>query len=156
MMDRKHYRLLQAALSQYRSLEQPNFWFQAEAVRKRPYEPLVHELRGWLEVEDMTDLNADVSFVYRLSASGQQWNLMLSMVGPYAVLTQFTEEGETFVGKPTSALEGSITALLARHQLERPPKAALKKPVPLRLNYCEPEDVCMFQALFTDLEWIPF
>ncbi|MEV0192337.1 hypothetical protein AB0I39_27870 [Kitasatospora purpeofusca] len=77
---------LDHARRMYGSLTQPDFSFAGNAYRSQPHKGLVERLSRFLEVEDDTHLDVDVSFYYKLSSKSGRWHLLLSMVGPYAML----------------------------------------------------------------------
>nr|AFO69392.1 hypothetical protein [Amycolatopsis orientalis subsp. vinearia] len=79
---------LEHARRAYGDLRKPDYGFFSDALRVRPWEPLVDRLRQLLLVEDWTDREDDVSFSYVLQVSRDSpaWSLWLSAVGPFALL----------------------------------------------------------------------
>ncbi|MCR6485135.1 hypothetical protein M8542_20095 [Amycolatopsis sp. OK19-0408] len=79
---------LEHASRAYGDLRKPGYAFFEEALRTRPWEPLVERLRQVMRVEDWTDREDDVSFSYVLDRSrhSEAWLLWLSAVGPFALL----------------------------------------------------------------------
>lgn len=82
--------LLEALRRAYGSIERPLWNFVAEAEQRQPFTPLISHISRDVGVEcvqDMTDTNEDVAFVYAVrSVLGQTMLVYLSMVGPYALL----------------------------------------------------------------------
>lgn len=74
------------AKRRYTSLSNPNFSFIQKIWESRPYDPIIEEIGILCRLEDITDVNYDVSFQYVLRFSDTQWILELSMVGPYFIL----------------------------------------------------------------------
>lgn len=86
--------------TKYQSLEKPNFSFVSRIVDVNPYMEFIEGLKAYCGIEDITDINYDVSFVYILNCSNQQYMLQLSMVGRYAVLYKLSSEREMRVINP--------------------------------------------------------
>ncbi|MGW2539963.1 hypothetical protein ACWC5I_03610 [Kitasatospora sp. NPDC001574] len=70
----------------YGSLRDPDFAFATRTYQQQPYKALVDNLSGFAEVRDNTHLDSDVCFYYEVSTASGSWHLLLSMVGPYAML----------------------------------------------------------------------
>ncbi|WP_406085984.1 hypothetical protein [Kitasatospora purpeofusca] len=77
---------LKDAAIAYGSLERPDFAFVTSAYQRQPYRSLVEALSSFAVVEDDTHLDDDVCFQYKISTKSGSWRLLLSMVGPYAML----------------------------------------------------------------------
>lgn len=54
---------------------------------ERPYDQLLPMLQRVGSVVDTTDINEDVSFAWAIEIGGDTWLIRLSMVGPYALVT---------------------------------------------------------------------
>ncbi|MFE2175814.1 hypothetical protein [Kitasatospora sp. NPDC059462] len=82
--------LLSSALADariaYGSLTSPDFSFAARACQRQPYRRLMERISEFSKVEDNTHLDEDVCFYCKISSSSGNWHLLLSMVGPYAML----------------------------------------------------------------------
>ncbi len=154
--------LFQAIAAKYRSMDNPDFHWVSEEYERRPYRELERCLGDRFVVEDTTDLNNDVSCVLSVSSeiSGARWSLMLSLVGPYAVLLRETgaEGWDVYAGVGSDAKseeEKWILEACNQHSVEVLSLEVLKIPIPLRLFDAEPENVRMYQALFSDSDHIP-
>ncbi len=73
-------------IAKYRSLRNPDYSFVSRVYQAEIYKKVIESLSGFFEIQDMTDINDDVSFVYVISSTETEWILMLSMVGRYAAL----------------------------------------------------------------------
>jgi len=152
-----------ALLSKYRSLETPNFEWVQVAYQEDPTKTIRERLAHSFDISEFTDLNNDVSVGYELYEPGgtiPKWALRLSMVGPYAMLVRNTPnapnrmlvDGLDDCQDPSEKL---VAAVLDESGLELLDREALSTPVPLRLFVTEPHHVRMYQALFTDTEFMP-
>jgi hypothetical protein len=151
--------LTEAIKHKYKSLEQPDFSFVNKAISLRPYEFLIQKIRNLFEVEELTDSNDDVSFRYLLSKSKkQQWVVELSMLGRFATILRIPEVGPIrVVSKDTSVQEErDIVSLLMENQFKILDQQVLEQPFPLRLFNTAPENVCIYQALFSDTDVLPW
>ena len=116
--------------TKYQSFEKPNFTFVSKMVDRNPYREFIEGLKTYCEIEDITDINYDVSFVYILNCSSQQYMLQLSMVGRYAALYRLSSEREMLIIDPKevvvepivktviNALEKEDIALLDEQMLD--------------------------------------
>lgn len=146
--------------SKYGSLESPNFSFVGEALSGRPYEDLIKRIGRLCAVEEDTDPNDDVSFGYILTAGEQQWLLRISMLGPYGVFFRLTngDEMEIIEGErqAASTFEKEVLSLLSDTGVRLLSLEELSLRVPLKLFNADPEDVRLYQALFADIETLPW
>jgi hypothetical protein len=116
--------------TKYQSLEKPNFTFVSKIVDRNPYWEFIEGLKAYCEIEDITDINYDVSFVYIVNCSNQQYMLQLSMVGRYAALYRLSSKREMLIIDPKevvvepivktiiNALEKEDIALLDEQMLD--------------------------------------
>jgi len=151
--------ILSSMQQRYGSLENPRFDFVETAIDDRPYDALVRELDTHFSVEEDTDPNDDVSFGFLLRRDTRRWVLRLSMVGPYAALTRLRGH-RVFLVDPDrtdlSDVEQEILGIVQAHGLTPIDQATLTVRVPLRLHNTDPENVRLYQALFTDTDWLPW
>ena len=145
----------------YRSLDEPNFSFVMEATRKRPYEDVISEVVTTLGLasEEYNDPNDDVSFQYHLSRGDENWAVELSMLGPFAVVARIGEGWDRVLiqnDSSLSELERQLLAILRSYGLRLLSREELEQPVPLRLFNAEPGDVRVYQALFSDIDVLPW
>ena len=149
--------LLESVLQKYRSLETPDFSFVSKAISSKPYNSLINEMSEVFEIEEITDLNEDVSFRYVVSGSEKKWVIELSMLGLYAVILRIPEAGSvTLLSSPMCEQEERIISLLAIYQFEILHQQVLDKPIALSLCNTEPGNVFIYQALFSDTEVLPW
>jgi hypothetical protein len=150
--------LLKVIELKHKSFDQPNFSFVKETVSANPYQSLIDELMNIFEIKDITDINDDVSFNYLLSSSDRQWVVELSMVGLYAIILKKSDTGslELVTADTTMQEEQIIMSLLINNKFDILEKEILEHPCPLKLFNTEPENVSIFQALFSDTDLYPW
>ncbi|MEW8288135.1 MAG: hypothetical protein AB2697_19310, partial [Candidatus Thiodiazotropha endolucinida] len=78
----------------YKSLDEPDYSFVNKAIASKPYSSLIRVFKSIYVIEDITDINDDVSFRYLLSNSNNKWIIELSMLGLYAVLLRAQNSGK--------------------------------------------------------------
>lgn len=158
MVTQNRHDLLDVLKRNYKSLEQPDFSFVSRAVSSKPYEALIKDFRDLFDVEEITDPNDDVSFRYVVSKSNNQWVVELSMLGKYTAVLRVFQPGHTeLVSQNSSAPEDKdIISLLIENQFEILGKDELEQPVALKLFNTEPENTCIYQALFSDTDILPW
>ncbi|KYF97203.1 hypothetical protein BE20_39475 [Sorangium cellulosum] len=154
--------LFQAIMAKYRSLENPDFRWVVEEYERKPYRELERRLVSRFSIEDITDLNNDVSCVFAISPEGSEarWTLKLSLVGPYAVLLRETgaRGWDVYVQGEADARsedERWILEACRQHAIEVLRLDVLKTPIGLRLFDTDPENVRLYQALFSDNDYLP-
>lgn len=144
----------------YTSLENPDFSFVSRSIAQNPYADAVHQLSNLFEVEEDTDPNCDVSFKYILTRAAATLVLRLSMVGPYAILLRIDEDGETkLLSEDTASLsdeEKGVREILAKGGLSLLDHELLTQPVPLTPRDPEDDVICIYQALFTETDYLPW
>lgn len=158
MVTQNRHDLLDVIKRNYKSLERPDFSFVSRAISSKAYDALIKNLRDLFDVEEITDSNDDVSFRYVVSKSNNQWIVELSMLGRYATVLRVLQPGQTeLVSQNTSAPEDKdIISLLLENRLEILGKDKLEQPVDLKLFNTEPENTCIYQALFSDIDVLPW
>lgn len=154
--------VLRRVIERYGSLERPDFHWVQIAYDRDPYADLRRKLSERFDLTDITDLNSDVSFAYELrSREGDgAWTLRLSMVAPYAALIRHAPRmpAEAIVDGPRDAKSGAETFIVeACHSVgcEVLHRDVLGLPVRLRLFETAPERVRAYQALFSDIDFLP-
>lgn len=110
----------------YGSLSQPTWHFASSAYRSHPYGEVVECLTDLgYQVNEVTDLNEDVSCSYLLLRDGFTWALYLSLVGPYAALLRVSpgDSEAPYSWGENSEVEGVLrehkVTLLSGEQLSR-------------------------------------
>ncbi|MGK3985801.1 hypothetical protein WME99_22330 [Sorangium sp. So ce136] len=154
--------LFQAILEKYKSLENPDCHWVVKEYERNPYRGLEQYMMSRFSVEDITDLNNDVSCVLAISPEGSvaQWTLKISLVGPYAVLLRETgaRGWDVYVQDESdvrSEDERWILEACRQHDVEVLRLDVLKMPIGLRLFDTDPENVRLYQALFSDNDYLP-
>lgn len=151
--------LRQVIVARYGSLESPRFGFVGEALEARPYQGLIDQLAELGRLEETTDVNVDVAFCLGITAAPEMAGVMLSMAGPYAVLTRLGAAGielvegrdpknSHFIEKIITLLEGAGVSILTEDELVTP--------LDLRLANTEPGEVTIYYALFTNTDAFPW
>lgn len=150
--------LLDIIQRKYKSFEEPEFGFVSKALSSQPYAPLVSRLRELFKVDETTEPNDDVSFGYVLSRDGKQWGLELSMVERYAVVFRISSiSGVEFVLSGSSVPEEhTLRELLLAHHFIILDQQTLEQPCPLKMHNTDPENMCIYQALFSDVDVLPW
>ncbi|MFE9306693.1 hypothetical protein ACIQCF_00380 [Streptomyces sp. NPDC088353] len=77
----------------YGSLERPRYDVISKRLEKEPYRDLLEELERLGEVEDVTDLNCDVAFAWKIRSGEPGVVARLSVVGPYAAVFRLHTDG---------------------------------------------------------------
>jgi len=75
----------------------------------RPYDALLARLGQMGRVVDTTDINEDVSFAWAIEVGSFTWLIRLSMVGPYALVTDY--EGRALVGPCGTLIDGALAMI---------------------------------------------
>ena len=141
--------------STYRSLEQPDFGFVKKASSSRPYEPLMKRLRDYAAVEQMTEADDEVCFVYLLKGRANIWKLDLSMVGPFGIFMRLSPKcrPEDCVHQQKddiNAYERKIVEMLRSGGIRLLTPEDLSAAVDLTLFNTPRAEVTLYQALFCD------
>ncbi|WNZ64002.1 hypothetical protein QEG98_10075 [Myxococcus sp. MxC21-1] len=155
-----HDRLLRTIEARYGSLVKPRFDFVEVELKKDPHALLCERISRIAEVEDLTNVNDDVCFSYRLrSTDGVLW-LRVSMVGPYFVLMRIAALGAhgRFVepGGLKEGVEGQIFEMCVQEGLVPIDRETCERPIEMLMFKTEPERVRVFNALFTDADLLPW
>ena len=139
----------------YKSLESPDFSFTRNRQVSKNHKCILKELERNYQVEDVTDLNCDVCSRFVLTKEKRAWVLELSMVGPYAILLDMDKTHSPILNFSSERNTKEVCELLIDYNLFFLEECMLKEPIPLKLDYCEPESVRIYQALFSDVEVMP-
>ncbi len=150
--------LSEKIVQKYKSLEYPDYSFVNKAISSRPYDSLIQQIKSLFEVEEITDSNDDVSFRYLLSKSKNQWVIELSMLGLYAAVLRLSDVMPIKVVTQNASDhdEQKIFSLLLESQFEILEQQELEHPFSIKLSNTEPENACIYQALFTDTDVLPW
>ncbi len=138
-------------LLRYKSFEQPSLFFVNEVYDRDGGKDAFFQLLKYFEVEDLTDTNDDVSFVYLLKKGTEEWQLRHSMVGNYFLLYKFiigVERNILLVEYPQTENEIFIRDLVIGLGGKFLSKDILDKKINLNL-YDEPNPT-IFRCLFSD------
>lgn len=150
--------LLEVIKRNYKSLEQPDFSFVSKAIPSKPYDSLINKVSDFFDVEELTDSNDDVSFRYLVSKSNNQWVIELSMLGLYATVLRLSKTGHAELVTQNTSMpeEKDIISLLLGSQFEMLGQDDLEQFVALKLFNTELENACVYQALFSDIDVLPW
>ncbi len=146
-------------LAKHGSFEKPDFHFRWKALEERPYRSFVDEALTHFFIKDQTDLNQDGCFVYTILAELKpQWMIQLSMVGRYGVLFRIERNHPALINCDNQLIPGEdvIVSLVAKHGIILLHKDILMTRVDLALDYTDPENVRVYQALFSDTDILPW
>lgn len=146
--------IMASLLDKYGSLERPTFFFVESALAKRPYDDIVQKLSKYFNIEETTDPNEDVSFVFALSQGVDSWLLQLSMIGPYAIILG-DHDVVTTDGDDRSEFEEKILEVLLNNDIKVLSSAYLQQYISLNLFNTDVGNVRIYQALFSDVDALP-
>ncbi|SDP93678.1 hypothetical protein [Lentzea jiangxiensis] len=133
----------------YGDVAAPRRDFAREMVKRDPYSALLLDLSATGETEDDTDINHEVAFTYFVRGS-RLLLVKLSMVGPYAVVLAFGEDGcgaGELLSRPAGPFESRVLDLVQVHGLRLVPVHHLETPVPLAVVPGR-DEVTLYAALF--------
>lgn len=162
MIDANEYQqIVDRVKEKYLSLIEPRFYFKRTAYAQRIYAHIEEEIGAIIVMEDETDINIDVSFQYVLRENKSLWGLQLSMVGLYAAIWRVVEYGKILqvIDATTNALEPieqRIIETLTKNNIYVLDENSLSMHIPLQLPYIDPQNVRIYQALFTELDILPW
>ncbi|MFD3466164.1 hypothetical protein ACFWWM_07310 [Streptomyces sp. NPDC058682] len=146
--------------SSYGDLSSPHFQFVRNSVTNRePFDTILRELGHIGPVADDTDTSCDVCFTYVVNAA-RPLIVKLSMVGPYAVILTFGEDG-LGVGALVSPLghmgpaESDVASVLTTHGFTLLPSDHLEQAVSIALVEGR-DQVSLYAALFEPEGQIPW
>jgi hypothetical protein len=155
--------ILESIKCRYGSMNEPDFhWVQSE-LAQRSFGTLISRLAAEFDMRDITDPNTDVSRALELApraTSKEIVTLRLSLVGPYAciarhrptTLDQTLMDGATDAQNPSELL---LVSLLESEGIALLDRRTLAAPVPLMLFETDPDRVRVYQALFSDVDFLP-
>ena len=143
------------------STDNPSFGFVEKRYKRLPYQAVVKKLRLFLRVEENTDLNYDFCVSLILSSGDGKVFLQLSLIDRYAVLMRLNEEGNCMkvITQSTSEMthsEKGILQTLLDENITILGKDVLEVPIHLILHYAEPDETYVYNALFSDIEMLPW
>jgi hypothetical protein len=147
----------------YGDLSSPKRHFVLEAANRQPFETVMRELSRWCEVEDDTDINCDVCFTLIMRCA-PPLIVKLSMVGPYALVLSFGEDGLAAQGKTLSPERSSdppgiadrVFEVLAEEGFIVVPEEQMEAMVPVAFSDNDTE-TSLYAALFEpegDVPWL--
>jgi hypothetical protein len=147
--------------STYETLAEPKFHFVKRALVERPYDRLVESVKSDFDLYETTEEEEDHAFMYALDREGKEWVLGISMVGPFAVFARTNPDqswSKIIIPSDTdlSSRERSVVEKLTAAGLHLLKQEELERAIPLKLFIAEPENVRVFQALFTDTDILPW
>ncbi len=123
--------------------------FTREMVKREPYSALLLDLSSAGDVEDDTDINHEVAFTYFVRGN-RLLIVKLSMIGPYAVVLAFGDDGHgraELITRPAGPFESQVLDLVVAHGFRIVPAEHLTTPVPLAVVPGRAE-VSLYAALF--------
>ncbi|MGY0464584.1 hypothetical protein ACW14Y_30690 [Kitasatospora sp. cg17-2] len=143
----------------------PNFAFVNECYDRNPYAEQIRRMSEIAGVEECTNLDDDVCF--RLEVDGgrrRKWIVLLSMVGPFAMVIQVDKVGSFFsdlVSTPLVASTDQVAAALLEilrdggfHVLSAE-ESTTNAPFMIPPDE-EPEDGPLYRILFSDATELPW
>jgi len=154
-----------AILKSYGSEEVPNFAFVQKRYDKGFYSAVVNDLISNFLVKENTDLNDDICVSLLLRKDTDSWNLLLSLVGKFAVLLRLPQQEESqksIIVAPHSDRnllipgEKSILGILKKNNVSLLAKDTLEIRRRFVLHNVDSEDTCLYHILFTDTEGLPW
>lgn len=158
MMKDEMTAILSKIREKYKSFENPEYHFVQAALAERPYQIVMDELsRKYPLVED-TDSNFDVSFGYLIGFGDKRWMLRISMIGPYAFFLRLESDRSILVNPSEIAAgeETTIMQILMRHNIKLLGRLTLDTPIQMKLYNTSIENTTLYQAMFSDTDFLPW
>lgn len=153
-------KMLDVIERRYGTSGEPYFEFVERSITEQPYARLLHQLSEKFVIEDITDVNYDVSFVFVLQQIRLSYILRLSMLGNYGLLMKSDLGSKGYWSISTENLfdsnEEAIIKALQKNNVELLDQETLELPVKIKLFNTAPEDVRVYQALFCDNDVLPW
>lgn len=146
----------------YGSRAQPVFAFQTDVAVRERYAGIISELSKFSDIEEITDLNVDVSFVFLVRIGNGVWIVRLSMVGPYALILDISDpqEAPTVVSRGKEPECGErvqiIMNIIEGNGIYVLDRSILERKVDLILFETSAQNTTVYQALFCDNEVLPW
>jgi hypothetical protein len=136
----------------YGSVSEPNYSFVLERHRQAPYQSVIQQLvAAGMLLQDVTDLNEDVSLGVVVRQERNSVLLQMSYVGPYALLQRCAVDAEQL---PESSLlapvETHVRGVLERSGIQVLSDSILKRVIPFKLPNSEGPEATLYQVLFAD------
>ena len=146
----------------YGSLTDPVRSFALDSANREPYRAVTEDLARLGQVVDDTDVNCDVCFTLVLRSTSVLI-VKLSMVGPYAVVLSFGQDGlapqAELVGDGDDSypadLATAVVSVLEQHGFVMVPRAHLESCVPLAVRG-RARGVTLYSALFEPEAEVPW
>lgn len=144
--------------SAFRNQKSPDYSFVEKQLKKKPYNLSENSLECSYAIREITDINEDHSFRYVLKNNDKELVLEISMVGKYAcvLIKHNTNNYRLSTSKHLSLHHQELYKFLKNNELIILPKEILEQPYSLNLNFADNENVKIYQALFTDTDYLPW
>ena len=151
--------IMTALVATYGSLAEPRCDKIYVAIAGPVHRNLIEEFRqNGMTVRETTDVNADVSNHLVISQSGDWVGLGLSSVGPFAALVHQGED-ERYFWVTTPDQGPTPLAKIVATLVEQAGFLLLTRDIVTRTvkmnRWDESTEATLYQALFTDTDWIP-
>ena len=138
----------------YVSLKKPSLAFVSEMVMKQPYQTAIQNIARQFNIEETTEINYDVAFFYYLVKGEWKWELALSMIGKYALLSRLSKTSKrsplTTDSSDLTEDEINLIEILSHEGFKFIDKVSLEMHVDLNLP--NSTETHLYQALFTNQE----
>jgi hypothetical protein len=139
----------------YKDFTKPDFRFVSKIIDKNPYVNFINEIKHYCKIEEITDTNYDVSFVYVLDCLDKQYMLQLSMVGRYAAFYSLTVEREMLIIDKniveSDSLEKAIIDILERNNIILLNEQLLDYEINIKVNINDEKNTASLnECLFTN------
>lgn len=143
----------------YGRLDEPNFRKVHATLEAAPYQRLIDTLRSdGIDIIDKTSVNDDVCIRLVLERSGDQLALSLSGVGPFAALVgQDSAQHYFWVTGPENAptpLAVTVARTVQQAGFRLLDRSLVSQPIAMAWHD-DSTEVLLYQALFTDNDWVP-
>ena len=147
-------------LAAYGDLESPSFCFAQERREQQWHAPIVRAIFERFDGEDVTTLDDEVCLsvlVRPRGAKDNRWSVRLSLVGPYALVTRITGRADRWLVSKDDADhdELELMRLVKEGGLRIVASSVLRQPIALRTPSLPPDQVTVYNALFTDFSLFP-
>lgn len=136
----------------YKSWTSPTFHFVTTSKVRGALQFAEEAMPSDISRSDKTDLNYDVCVTLDLMRGADRAELLISLVGPYAVLldTRFGGRDSTKTVAQDDQRWADLRHALSSRGVEIVSLEELGRPLPLVLSLCGDGGCCVFNALFRD------
>ena len=143
-------------IKSYKSQNEPDYSFVQINLKRGLYKKFIIELQQVNSAVDVMDPNDDVCHSLDLKIESRRYLLQLSLVGRFATCFKLAKDGAFIEVLSDVKEEFKIESLLSKYGIILLSKEDMEIPINLKLINTEKENVCVYQALFSDTDYLPW